>query len=84
MIQTRSLSTIADEVAKDWKKVYFGAVPYLRAMSELDSLDDAYGADDAESIVLYFLSNARTWRGPTAKRVKKELGDMLSQRRARS
>jgi hypothetical protein len=69
----RPLYEIAAEIRKDWKKPYFGAVPYLSAMSDLGSINENYGADSAKSIVLYFLSNASTWRGETAKRVKKEL-----------
>lgn len=70
---TRPLWAIASEVRKDWKKPYFGAVPYLDAMASLESIDDTYGWDSARSIVLYFLSNASTWKGETAKRVKAEL-----------
>ena len=73
---TRPLWAIAREVRKDWKNVYFGAVPYLDAMASLDSINDTYGWDSAKSIVLYFLSNASTWRGETAKRVKAELKAM--------
>jgi hypothetical protein len=73
MSQVRSLSIIAREIKADWKNVYFGAVPYLGAMAQLDSINDNYGADSAKSVVLYFLSNAAAWRGDTAKRVKAEL-----------
>ena len=73
----RTLCTIASEIRKDWKNVYFGAKPYLDAMSCLDSITDTYGCDTGNSIVAYFLCNASTWRGETAKRVKKELNDML-------
>jgi len=73
MTTTRSLSTIAREIKSDWKNVYFGAVPYLRAMSQLNSIKDMYGMDSAKSIVLYFLSNASSWRGPVAKVIKLEL-----------
>ena len=69
----RPLRDIAADVRRDWKKVYFGAVPYLNAMATLDSINDNYGADDAKSVVLYFLANAQTWRGDTAKRIKSEL-----------
>lgn len=72
----RPLSVIAEEIAEDWKKVNFGAVPYLDAMSTLTSIDDSYGLDSGRSIVSYFLSNASTWRGETAKRVKAELRAM--------
>lgn len=70
---TRPLYEIAAEIRTDWKKVYFGAVPYLEALADLDKITDAYGADDAHTMVLYFLSNATTWRGDTARRVKAEL-----------
>lgn len=73
----RSLDQIASEIKKDWEKVYFGAVPYLNAMSTLNTIHDTYGMDNAKSIVLYFLSNASTWRGETAKRVKLELKAMV-------
>lgn len=73
---SRTLSQIAREIRTDWKKPYFGAVPYIGAMSSLGSINDTYGADDAKSIVLYFLSNASSWRGEVAKRVKAELKQM--------
>lgn len=72
----RPLYEIANEIRRDWQKVYFGAVPYLQAMACLDKMTDKYGFDDAKSIVLYFLSNASTWRGETAKRIKAELKSM--------
>lgn len=73
----RQLSVIAREISQDWKKPYFGAVPYIGAMSTLSDIDDRYGYDDARSIVRYFLSNATSWRGDTARRVKAELKGML-------
>lgn len=76
-IEVRSLSEIAAEIKKDWKKPYYGAVPYLDAMLTLDSINDKYFADSADSIVLYFLSNATTWRGETARRIKAELNALL-------
>ncbi len=73
----RPLYVIAREIRNDWKKVYFGAVPYLDAMEQLDSIDDNYFFDSARSVVVYFLSNAKTWTGETAKRIKAELKAML-------
>jgi hypothetical protein len=73
----RSLNTIAREIRSDWAKVNFGALPYLDAMETLDSIDDMYYMDSAKSIVRYFLSNANTWRGEVAKRVKLELKAMV-------
>ncbi len=69
----RPIFEIAAEIRADWKNVYFGAVPYLAAMGSLNSVRDNYGADSAASIVIYFLGNANSWRGETARRVKAEL-----------
>jgi hypothetical protein len=73
----RNLSEIASEIRSNWSNVYFGAVPYLDAMSTLDSIEDDYILDSGRSIVAYFLANAGTWRGEVARRVKKELNKML-------
>jgi hypothetical protein len=73
----RSLATIAQDIAANWPKVYFGAAPYLAAMRQLDTLAGNYGSDDARGIVLYFLSNATSWRGEHARRIKAELNRML-------
>lgn len=74
---SRPLYVIAEEVSKDWKNVYFGAAPYLDALRCLNTIDDDYGSDSGKSIVAYFLSNAQNWRGETARRIKKELNEML-------
>ena len=76
----RPLHVIANEIARDWTKPYFGAVPYLGAMRTLDNMRSTYGYDDAQSIVAYFIANAGTWRGETARRVKAELRAMLKDR----
>lgn len=75
--QPRPLREIAAEIRADWKTPYFGAVPYIEALSACDSVADSFWQEDGRSIVLYFLSNARTWRGETAKRVKAELRAMV-------
>ena len=71
------LCQIASIIKNDWKKVYFGAVPYLQAMGRLNTIDDKYGFDDAKSIVIYFLSNASSWRGEVAKEVKAHLKSIV-------
>ena len=73
----RSISTIAAEIRRDWAKPYFGAVPYLDAMRHLGDITDRYYYDDGSSVVRYFLANANTWKGETARRVKAELKAML-------
>jgi hypothetical protein len=77
MTTTRPLYEIAAEIRRDWKKVYFGAVPYLNAMAQLSSIESDFYQDSAKSIVVYFLGNAMTWRGETARRVKAELKEMI-------
>ena len=74
---SRPIHEIAREIRRDWPRPYFGAVPYLNAMVLLDHITDAYGADSGRSIVLYFLSNAATWKGETARRIKAELKSIL-------
>jgi hypothetical protein len=82
-VAPRPLSVIAAEIAADWRPVWFGAVPYLRAMLTLDSTDELlrttyYGADRADEIVLRFIGNSRTWKGDTARRIKAELRARLA------
>ncbi len=71
--ETMSICDLATVISRDWTKVNFAAVPYLDAMRSLDSVEENYGCDSGKMIVAYFLGNATTWRGETAKAVKKEL-----------
>ena len=76
--KVRPLYEIAKEIRNDWgSKIYFGAKPYLGAMLTIDKITDRYMCDDAKTIVRYFLSNASSWRGENARRIKKELNEML-------
>lgn len=75
---SRPLSTIAAEIKKDWKHVSPYAQPYLAAMQELNSLKDMYYCDTAVSVTVYFLANAATWKGDVARRIKRELNDMVA------
>jgi hypothetical protein len=72
----RPLFEIANEISNDWKKVYFGAVPYLDAMLTLRTINDNFFYDSGKSVVLYFLANAQSWKGETARRIKKELNQL--------
>jgi len=76
-VMSRNLHEIAGEIRRDWTNPNFGAVPYLNAMASLENVNQYYGQDDARGIVLYFLANAGTWRGDTARRIKKELKAMI-------
>jgi hypothetical protein len=73
----RTLREIAKEIKADWAKPYYGAVPYLNAMAVMNSVDDNFHGDNGRSVVLYFLANASTWRGEVARRIKKELNQMV-------
>jgi len=80
----RPVYEIAQEIRRTWKpkkarpgEVYYAAEPYLQAMECMRQVEDNYGYDKGSSIVIYFLSNATTWRGADAKRIKKELKALL-------
>ena len=75
--QPRSLSEIARDIRQSWTKVSPYAVPYLEAMETLNSINDRYILDSADSVVRYFLSNANSFRGDDAQRIKAELKAML-------
>lgn len=74
----RPIFLIAHEIRKDWgAKINYAAKPYLEAMECLVDMSSMYGADNARSCIAYFLCNATTWRGEVARRVKKELNDLI-------
>ncbi len=79
MLSVIPLYHIAQIIADDWHKPHFGAVPYLEAMQTLATMSDSYCLDSARSIVAYFLANAQTWKGETARQVKKELNRRLKE-----
>jgi len=79
----RSLSSIAREIRRDWNPIYFAAKPYVQAMASLDSIEDDYTTESGRGIVLGFLTNASTWRGDTARRIKAELNAMVKAPSAR-
>lgn len=72
----RPLYVIAREIGRNWRNMYFGAVPYWEAMGTMDKIEDNYFEDSGVSVVLYFLANANTWRGPVAREIKAELKKM--------
>ena len=76
-MEPRPLYAIAREIAREWKKPNYAAKPYLNAMASLETTRDTYGADFGHSVVAYFLSNAATWKGETARRIKAELKTLL-------
>jgi hypothetical protein len=77
----RELHQIGREINDDWRLIGKGvspyARPYLDALLTLESIDDNYYLDSADSVVRYFLANASTYRGEKAKALKAELKAML-------
>ena len=76
-LKEKTISELAWIAHKDWSQQGTGvslfAKPYIGAMMEMTNIADGYGADSGQSVVLYFLSNASTWKGPVARAVKAEL-----------
>jgi hypothetical protein len=82
MNMTRPLYEIADEITSEWKlngksNISPYAKPYLEAMRCLETVNQSYCCESGRSVVLYFLSNAQSFRGEAAKRIKAELKQML-------
>ena len=71
------LSQVADIIRKNWPNMSVYARPYAQVMLQLPSIQSNYYADSGKDMVLYFLANAQTWRGPVAKLVKEELNRRL-------
>ena len=73
----RPIHTIAAEILDDWKNPSVYAKPYIEVMLRLDSIRDTYIAEDARSVLLYFLNNAKGWRGSKARAIKDEIRAMI-------
>lgn len=76
--QIRPIFEIARDIKRDWHNVSRDAQPYLNAMTHINRITDMYIHEDARSIVLYFLSNASSFRGERARKLKLELKELLS------
>lgn len=73
----RPLYEIARDIRKAWPTPHFAAQPYLEALHELASADEMFYHDTGRSIILGFLVNAQTFRGPEARQLKEELKQHL-------
>ena len=87
-MEKRAIHTIASEIIFDmesiakgkrkyWRNAFPYAAPYADAMLSLTDITDNYGWDSGREIVCRFLSNASTWRGEVAKRIKAELKGLV-------
>lgn len=73
----RMIRDIAQDIINDWKNPYYGARPYIQAMAQLYYVEDKYVYETAKDVIIYFLANAQTWRGPIAKQIKAELKELI-------
>ena len=80
MTTHRPIHEIAKEIRKYWESPYFGAIPYMRAMDELNTVSDSYGLDPAREILTYFLCNAGSFRGEHARTIKAEIKSILGRK----
>lgn len=73
-----SIGEVAKIIFAYWPNMYYGAVPYAEAMAEglTFNLYEPYRFETQRPMVLYFLANAQTWKGPVAQAVK----DFLNKR----
>lgn len=60
-------------IGRDWKNISPYAKPYYEAMCTMENENSSYMFDSGKSIILYFLSNASSWKGEVAKEVKNSL-----------
>jgi hypothetical protein len=76
----RPINVIAKDIQAAWPNVNPCAEPYLQGMLSPRSvtLEDRYGYDDVKTLVLYFLSNASSFRGEQARKLKAELKQILA------
>lgn len=77
-MRTKTIRELMQIVKSDWQRPYFGAVPYIEALLQCETMDSRYLFETARDLVPYFLCNANTWRGEIAKEVKAELKQRLS------
>jgi hypothetical protein len=77
----RPLANTARDIISDWSNIGRGvslhAMPYLKAMLQLDQITDCYGLDSGSYIVNYALANMAQYRGTKARELKAELKDAL-------
>ena len=87
-MNTRPVSVIASEAIADmekqakakgkyWRQMFPYACQQADAMLSLNSIDDNYMFDSGRMVVGSFLSNVSSWKGETARALKKELRTMM-------
>lgn len=78
VIQAEIMQDILQSNASSWPaEQRYKAQPWLNTLAHLDTVDQTYYSISGAEIVRHFLSNASSWRGETARRIKAELGGLL-------
>jgi hypothetical protein len=73
---------IIKSIPKSGSAWIFGR-PYLQAMAQLPSWASDYGADGARDIALRLLCNLGNWRGPEARKIKREIREAIGMEKAK-
>ena len=82
----RTIKDIVKDIVTTWgedkvRTTGYAAKPYLDALAEVETADQVYGAEKAEHLVRYALSNLAQFKGADARRLKEELRAHLPGRR---
>ena len=72
-----TVSEIARAISKDWQTINPYAKDYLDAMLTIEDINGNYIHDSAKSVVMYFLANAGSYRGESARAYKSLLKEMV-------
>jgi hypothetical protein len=73
MPRFRPIHEIATEIKSLWLNIPAEAAIYLEGMMLFTTVDEYHGDTSARSVIIQFLSNARTWQGEKARLIKYEL-----------
>lgn len=67
---------IANQIKAKWKNISPYALPYLNAMLTFSCPTEYYMYDRGSVVILYFLSNAASFKGADASEIKQTLKAM--------
>ncbi|BCG50270.1 hypothetical protein [Ralstonia phage RP13] len=79
-VKSLSIMQIAAIIDQDWNnagKIY--ATNHIIRLKQMYTIKDSVGADKGDWNVAYFLANASTWKGNTARIIKAELKRRLKE-----
>ena len=83
--QEKTVGAIANEIRAELRRqgqqIYFGAAPYLSAMSSMDNIDDKYGEDS--NVVNYFMANASQVRDKGKTTIENPDGTIIEKKNTR-